>query len=479
MTDKRVFIVGWDNARQAYVRAAEEIRLRGGKIIYWVVTDIKEAERLKNKFQETFFHWHEDAIRAKPCPEIDYKSFAPVGEEVIKNFFEAESLILCMKKFYKFSPSVLARKNFFHEVINYWYGLMIKLKPDIIFFYNAPHSVYDYAIFMIAKYLKIKTAMFSYAGMGDKFLIIEDYRLGSQDLRQSYELNKRGRYELKDLSPEIRGFYEWHQKFRTGEIQPLTAQILKNWSGLNLLLAKFKIIYKSIISFSLFTDAFNFIKKELGANIKKEYLNFQTPADFSKKYIYLALSYQPEASTSPMGGLFVDQIWIAKILSYCLPDGWLVYIKEHPVQWPQTNLAYNDFRFKGYYEELAKIKNVRLVPVETNSHELINNAQAVSTVTGTCALEAFVRLKPVLLFGNIWYMDCPGVFKIADTNTCLEAIKKIKAGFKIKERELLNFLYSLDKVSFRINYFNDKGAGSLSEEETGRNIIKYVVDKFI
>ena len=34
------------------------------------------------------------------------------------------------------------------------------------------------------------------------------------------------------------------------------------------------------------------------------------------------------------------------------------------------------------------------------------------TAGGTAGWEAVVREKPCLLFGSLWYQDCPEVFKI-------------------------------------------------------------------
>lgn len=475
---KRIFLMDWDNTRPAFIMAAEELNRRGYEIVYWVVPDIKAAAAMKSRFEETLFHSHDDAIKIKACAEVDENKFAPPGEDLIRNFFEIESIIACMKKFYKLSPSALAKKDMFHKLIRYWYGLLTSLKPDIIFFANMPHSVYDYTVFFIAKFLKIKTFMFVYAGMGDRYITIEDFKLTSPALLREYDKNKSGHYKLEDLSPEVREFYQWHQNFKTGAVRPDLADFLKKSQGLNKLLIRLKTLFKSLADFSIFSKIVYFIIKELGPNIKKEYNSLTVAPDFNKKYVYLALAYQPEGSTSPLGGIFVDQILIAKTLSYCLPPDWLIYIKEHPTQWSQGNLAYFDFRYEGYYKEMAKIKNTRLIPMETNSHELIANAQAVSTVSGTSGIEAILRLKPVLLFGNMWYyQDCPGVFKIKNAAVCQEALNKIAAGFSISEQDIINYLYSLDKISYHFNYERCAAdCSKLTEEEAGENIIKNMIN---
>ena len=87
-----------------------------------------------------------------------------------------------------------------------------------------------------------------------------------------------------------------------------------------------------------------------------------------------------------------------KILSASLPDGWLVYVKEHPAQWLKRGFNFAASRYRGYYEKISKIKNVRLVPVQTDTYSLMRGAEAVATVSGVPGTEAILRQKPVLIF---------------------------------------------------------------------------------
>jgi len=138
-------------------------------------------------------------------------------------------------------------------------------------------------------------------------------------------------------------------------------------------------------------------------------------------------------------------------------------------------LAYFEFRYKGYYRELAKIKNVRLVPIEANSHELIINSQAVCTVNGTAGMEACLRLKPTLLFGYISYQDYPGVFKVKNVTACREAIEKIVSGFKVDRQQIINYLFSLDKITYHLNIHESiKSPAEISEEDMAERIFSII-----
>src|SRR3989338_1695402 len=103
---KRIFLIGWDNTRQAFIRAALELQNRGYEISYCVIRDKNELAKNKLQFKRTQFHSHDDAINLIPPPEIDEAEFSPPGEDLIRNLYEIESILDTMKKFYKKSSSM-------------------------------------------------------------------------------------------------------------------------------------------------------------------------------------------------------------------------------------------------------------------------------------------------------------------------------------------------------------------------------------
>lgn len=475
---KNVFLINWDNTRPAFMKAALEMQKMGYQILYCVVSNKSEIVNYKKQFTHTQFHGHDDAITLVPPPEINEAELLPPGEDLIKNFYGLESVLTTMKKFYLLSSSMLEKKHLFHRLVCYWYGMINKYKPEIIFFSGLPHSVFDYTIYCLAKFLKIRTIMFEYTNISDRFMPAVDFDRGNAALREEYGKNRQQQFKVDDLSQDIKEFYLWHLNNKSGKIQPLLINSLKDVTGLNRYKIKLRVFIKSIKNFSLLNLTARYLKKIFGPNIKKEYTALQIAPDYSKKYIYLALHYQPESSTSPLGGVFVDQILMIKILSFALPKDWLIYVKEHPVSWAMSNLAYSEFRYKGYYEEIAKIKNVKIVPIETNSHELIVNSRAVCSVSGSCGMEALLRSKPALFFGYIWHRDCPGVFNIKDVESCSQALEKINSRPKVDQQQIINFLYSLDKVSYHLNICStSEKFSNASESEVAQTIAEVLTNE--
>jgi hypothetical protein len=173
-----------------------------------------------------------------------------------------------------------------------------------------------------------------------------------------------------------------------------------------------------------------------------------TPADLSKQFIYVPLQYQPEVSTSPMAGVYEDQYLLVELLSRTVPSGWLVYVKENRFMFGKAGSGELGREF-DFFRRLTKLPNVRLVPLETSPFDLIDNAKAVATATGTSGWEALFRGTPVLSFGYAWYRECDGVLPAADLADCSSAMQQLLTGYRPDPANALIFLQALETIGFR------------------------------
>jgi len=341
--------------------------------------------------------------------------------------------------------------------------------------------------------------------MGPQYVIID--RIDEYtSLRKEYERIKNEKHTAEELSDGVREqyqkivdkkkdttpFYIKKEFMRRGDFRPHDIPTLRG-------------IWKSFRERSFFTMVFVYIKNffkhyftkyhrgdlegfyELGFKFrwydfkwermkkryKKQYEALQKTPDFSKKYIYFPLHNQPEASTSAMGGLFVNQFLAIDMLSSALPEGWELYIKENPGQWimQRTHVG----RFPGFYEDAARLKNVRLVPHSTSTFALIESAQAVASVTSFACWEGMLKGIPAIICGYPWFMHCDGVFRFQNFNECEEAIEKIKNGFKPDAQKVLNYLVALDRTSFVSFHTNRSKLGlglKMADEENTRVLVE-------
>ncbi len=125
--------------------------------------------------------------------------------------------------------------------------------------------------------------------------------------------------------------------------------------------------------------------------------------DYSKKFVYFPLHYQPEASTIVCAQKYEKQLYYIDSLAKSLPADTLLYVKEH--------YALLGHRDPAFYAQLQSYPNVRLIDPLVSSHELMKNSVAVTTLTGTAGWEAMLLGIPVILGGNIYFDNAPGIMK--------------------------------------------------------------------
>ena len=475
----------WADKDQELARLMRTLNTPPYELVYWVGYPGMEVFNLPG----VVFHSHSNAGRAQPALGVDTSSFAPPGEDIIKALHNVESLVLTMMNRALDRASVDERRHKYYDMLRYWLGVFEKYKPEMIIFSVEPHSVYDYLVYEIAKYFSIRTLCFNETRVSDRLLFMNDFREGSRRLLQEIEKNRGHDFTLQDLSPDLRKYYT-KRTISEPNKTPSYVGFLNNKYALVHRLSLEK-IWRSLLEGILLRKTYNFlfVEKNLGLimrsfvmltyrfrpNLKREYERLQVTPEMNRKFVYAALQVQPERSTSPMGDMFVDQILMLETLASSLPKDWIIYAKEHPLQWARIGINYSSSRYRGYYERIAKIQNVQLIPVNTNSYVLMEKAQAVVTVAGSPGWEAILHSKPAIVFGYPWYKDCPGIFKVNDVASCSTALAKIAGDFRVEQRHVINYLKSLDNATIH-GYFavSNEKASQLTRQENMKSIMSAI-----
>ncbi len=470
----KLFLLDFSSPLSADV--ARDLRRRGHEIAYWVgCKDHFEKLSKSGEFPHAIFHNTFDAVLAKPAPGIDPKRIEPIGEPLVRELLECESIVLPMMNRADFTNLPLSRKqHLFYGMAGYWHSVLSDMRPDAIIFIDIPHAIYNFVAYSIARKLGIKTLMFQLTRLPDRLLLTSDYRAGSDRLRRVQAVCRGQTTRVEDLSDDIQAYLrEQHDpaadptpfdkkemdekaKQKIGFLPPF-AKIVKNVRSMRL----FRTAYYYLKSYanregamlSLAGDGMNYKhKRVLKKNLvvknrwKKTYESLVRHADLDAPFVYAPLHYQPENSTSPAGGMFVDQIQLVKILAASVPDGWRVIVKEHTSQWNPVDPRAHLGRYDGYLEELAAIPNVTLVDAELSSFTLIERSRAVATVTGTAGWEALIRAKPALVFGAAWYQTVEGALPVSDVASCRAALERIRDGYVPDAQRFLNDLAALDRA---------------------------------
>lgn len=443
---------------------------------------------------ETVFHSYIDAIAAKPASHVDVSSFPPLGAEVIKKFYRTESIVLTMMNRLFDRVCVDERRRTYYEMLRYWLGVFETYKPEAVIFPNMPHFVFDYIIYDIAHAFCVKTIFFDDTRFPGRLLLLSDLSKGSEAFRKEQKKSAHEQVRLTDLASDIRAYYE-PRTDRCYTVLPGYIADQKKKHAVWPTLFPAGNGRERITDFSVFKKAPHyavtvlkrawpmvrrkaqeFLLSPFQSNLKKEYERVAQEHDFSKKFVYFPLQKQPERTTSPQGDVFVDQTLALEIVSASLPEGWVIYAKEHPMQWLHFGTGYSSFRYRGFYERMARIPKVMLVPVSTSSYRLINESHAVSAVTGSAGFEAVLRSTPAVIFGTVWYEDCPGVFKAASVIACRAALEKIAHGYKIDQQKIINYLKAFERATIRAYIAPSAGkASGISKTECMERIADAVL----
>jgi len=176
--------------------------------------------------------------------------------------------------------------------------------------------------------------------------------------------------------------------------------------------------------------------------LRRYYDSIAEEPRFDEKYVYVPLHYQPEISTAPLAGSYVDQKNIVDMLAAVIPDDVKVWVKEHPAQTCNG-------RSRLFYDDLSRMSKVRLIESRTSTFRLIDSAIAVATCTGTVGWEALMRGKPVLVFGEVCYNAAPGAFRIKTVEDCERAVQNLVKtnGAGPSPGEMRIFLRALEECS--------------------------------
>ena len=365
------------------------------------------------------------------------------------------------------------RSDYYFDILKYYNTVILNLKPDIFVSYVIPHTPVCRSLYYLCKYhYNIDVLFINHTPLlNKKFYVIGS---STDKLYQPFLKNYKFGKNLK-IGPDAKSYLESLSK-KNAESPNHIFKAHKSYAQSSKLAKRIRILFGIIIrtlkngyGFKIDGDwkknnkpyyniksrmnnfeNFLFMERRRRKNIslKKVYDRHVTSVDFKRKYIYFASQYQPEATTSVLGGYYANFFLVLDILSAVIPDDWIIYYKENSTIFSKSIYAKGSLeRDRHYYERLANYKNIKMISENINTFDLIDYAQAVSTVTGTVAWEAVVRGVPSMTFGKTWYSGCDSIFSIKTFKDAEDAIKKIINGYKPDQSDIERYTAAIEKVA--------------------------------
>ncbi len=175
---------------------------------------------------------------------------------------------------------------------------------------------------------------------------------------------------------------------------------------------------------------------------RRDVQRLQSPLPSDGRFFYYPLHFEPEFSIDILGSAVRDQLQMIRQLSSAMPARYLLYVKEHP------NMS-SGSRPLGFYRELVRLGNIRLLDQKTDGYDIISRCRGVVTISGTSGFEALFYGKPVLVLGRAFYDAFEeGVRRAGGYEEIASALQKIKDGWGFDPEDLNRFVVALYRRSY-------------------------------
>jgi len=495
-----------------WVKVAQKLKEEHGyEPVYWIgLWDDNSRALVSTAFPDCIYQRYFDAWKGIfPSQVSDHFNESYINIDFLKEYASFELQAIRMMD--RMDPDqhsfgFMERQRHYRNMIKRCAASLNYLKIDFVIFGVVPHQVFDYVLYLLCQFYNIKFVCLGNTQFQGRFFILKNISSIDDKIREDYKKilgsGKDAALLKVELPDDIIKYFnkiqqdyseakpEWERNHllenkKSDGFFSLTKKFFNelnnNWTRYfgedgfpHFIKLKSKTIEESkisIIQYSLQRLKTNRFKR----NLKKYYDSLTIQPDYNVKYVFFALHYQPEMTTSPSGDIFVDQRLCVEVLLKQMPSDYLIYVKEHQAQF-YSHLEGHTSRAKYYYDDLLSNSRVRLLPLDSDPLKLVKNAHAVATIIGTVGWEAMATGIPVIAFGLSWYEKYDGVLKITNEETASK-IEEFITNFKFDEKNLFSYLNAFCKnssISYAIKGIKEKV--DIPESECIDRIVKLIRD---
>lgn len=465
--------------------------------------DVKDDELYK-KFPSMYVHSIGDAWKGAGFPNVPSKNH--LDEKALAEISREE--LIALKMMDRLDPTGRAlsfsdRQVFFRDLVTKWLDVIDDKDITLVISPSIPHRVFDYALYVAAQLKNIKFLAFQMTPFSDASFIIDNVdhlprnivncetAVSPDDLHVSDYIKKRID-KVKEVYSSAVPDYMINQREREKKETAvykvmhylMRKGILSIFSRLNPF-AEVKTYYARECDrpleaktnrLQLFFQFRRFLQRQ--RQYITEYEKEKTTVfDRSKPYVFVALHYQPEETTSPTAGAYVDQILLVQTLEKAIPENYNIVVKEHQSQLYKSVEAAAG-RPPGFYRRLKAVSSrIYLVDASEDPFRLLDSASVTCTVSGTIGWESAIRGTPTLVFGRAWYENMPRVHKVKsveDIKTIWHVL--IEEKNKDMNTKIENFHASLEKFFIRAPHYKAfVNKASRSSDLSAQNITEGIV----
>lgn len=400
---------------------------------------------------------------------VDFNDLIPLSREILEAMrpYEATALQMLVRNFERDVYTFDEAKQLYLKHLRFWNHIFVTEQINMVCFNNIPHHCHDYVIYSLAKIYHTGMAVCADTSIPPRLAT-------GKDLEHLWQAPYERYLELKDsddveLPEDLEHYYQALLYSNENLDKSAVHRGMSREHHIQVRRATFEEYFnrehrfkrrKHLIKLALTEDFKKNMEKlqEEHAICKRAAMKLHTMRGIDyynsltsepvpgERYLIYFLHLQPEATTLPQGGVFVEQELMIQILAKAAERfGIKVYVKEHFVQ-PCRN--------KSFYDGLAKLRNVRLIHSDRDSKELAKNCVATASCNGTILLESIFNGKPTFIFGEVCFEKAPGVFRIGSAEECEAVLEQIESeSFSIDQSQVRAYLKAFGENSIRA-YFD-------------------------
>lgn len=358
--------------------------------------------------------------------------------------------------------------TYIYKQIYYWFNYISSKKINLYIQFDTPHDVYDYIIYIIAKYLKtrliiLQQSSFFYCDNNQNNILLRmitptnDLKTG-KNINQKSSSNEYINFKYNqvklayDLNRKISAFTKRRQLTESSRINRISKffnlaryklnnnnYVIQNLDSCD---HRISFLQFRLLRFIIHRKT-NFYRKYLTVNSKKL-------KEFKEKFIYFPLQYQPERTSCPEGKFYFNQyLAILRLRSYLNPNI-NILVKEHPKQLQNETVRNQMYRSTFFYDEIKKLKNVYFIDTNISSQKILSNKliEGTATIKGNIILESIMNNVPSFYFGNTIWSKLEKSYDCSDENVLTNINNLLKSKSIFDETNLEKSFFKCIEGSF-------------------------------
>ncbi|QNO13413.1 hypothetical protein HYG86_00810 [Alkalicella caledoniensis] len=364
------------------------------------------------------------------------------------------------------------------RLLDFYEKIILQEDIDIVVYENVSNS-FAYAAYVVAKQFERKYYGLITSRVPNHFEIWED-EFGNLENRMN-SFNKLSKQQIEDHILEH--VTEYLNNFKDSSVKP--DYMKKNHTSMDINYLKYYINKSGVMldyfkyytthakkdnnayqSSHMLIKSFKQLTRNLKRKIKISALKNKYDYNASEKdnfFIY-PMHFQPESSTSVNAIFYDNQYEAIKNISFSLPIGTYLYVKDHP-----NGIGFLQMNF---YKKIKKLPNVKYINPQEDTKKLIIHSKGVITLTSTMGYEALLLEKPVITLGKVFYNYHPYCYNISSYNDIFSTVQKV---LFTKHSQFSEY-----NTKFLCVYFRDIYIGKIFNTDSDFNqIYKSIMNRII